>query len=132
MRKAILIFVLVATVLGGMATWFFLSEGEFYWQEIGMMTGLILVLAFAIILGIRRIRSVRKNQPPEDELSKNVMKRAASTAYYISLYSWLALMMFSDNFDLEVSTLIGIGIMFMAVEFALAWIYFSYFSKINE
>ncbi len=127
-----MIFVLVGTILAGLGVWLVLGEFEINLPEMGMMGGLILVITFAIILGIRRVRSVRNNQPAEDELSKVVLKRAASTAYYISLYSWLALMVFSDSIKLEVSTLIGVGIMLMAVEFALAWVYFNFFGKTNE
>lgn len=132
MKKAIVIFILVGTVLAGMAVWFFNGGFEINVQEIGMLAALILVITFAVILGIRRVRSVKKNQPAEDELSKGVLKRAASTSYYISLYSWLALMLFSDKIDMEVSSLIGLGIMLMAVEFALAWVYFNFFGKVNE
>ncbi len=127
-----MIFVLVGIILAGLGVWLVLGEFEINLPEMGMMGGLILVITFAIILGIRRVRSVRNNQPAEDELSKVVLKRAASTAYYISLYSWLALMVFSDSIKLEVSTLIGVGIMLMAVEFALAWVYFNFFGKTNE
>ena len=132
MKKAILIFVIVALVLTAMGVYFFFGEFEISVQDIGMVAGLILVITFAVILGIRRVRSLRKSQPAEDELSKVVLKRAASTAYYDSLYSWLALMFFSDKTEMEVSSLIGVGIMLMAVEFALAWLYFNFFGKVNE
>ena len=111
MRKAIFIFVIAGIVLAGVTAWFFLGEFEIFWQEAGMIFGLVMVISFAVALGIRRIRSIRKNQPPEDELSKVVLKRASSTAYYVSLYSWLALMILSDTLEMDVSTLIGMGIM---------------------
>ena len=96
-----------------------------------MSVGILLVLAFAVFLGIRRFRSIKKSQPPEDEMLKNVLKRAAGTAYYLSLYSWLAMMYFSDKIEMEISSFIGLGIIIMAVEFALSWVYYNFFGKIK-
>lgn len=132
MRKAIFIFATVALVIGGMVTYYIYGDFEMNKQELVMLIGLVLVISFAILLAVRRIRSIKKNQPPEDELSKVVLKRASSAAFYISLYSWIAVMFLSEKVEMEVSTLIGAGIMLMAVEFALAWVYFNFFGKINE
>ena len=52
------------------------------------------------------------------------MQKAAATAYYISLYLWLALVFFNDKFSLETESLIGNGIIGMAILFALCWVYY--------
>lgn len=132
MKKAIFVFIIAGLVIAAMLLWYFSGGFNVNWQEISMLAGLVLVISFAVILGVRRIRSIRNNQPAEDEMSKGVVKQAASTTFYISLYSWLALMFFSDKSEMETSTQMGIGIMLMAVEFALAWVYFNFFGKINE
>lgn len=132
MKKVILVFVLIIFVIAGMVTYYLYGGMDMDMQEVLMFAGLVLVVAFAFIFGIRRIRSLRNKQPVEDERSKGIMKRAASTAYYVSLYSWLALMIFSDKTSMEMSTFIGMGIMLMAVELALAWVYFNYFAKPSE
>ena len=132
MRKAILLFVVIFAVLGGMLVWFIFGDGFHDPKELLMLGGVALVLVFAAVLGIRRIQSVRKSQPPEDELSKSILKRSAGTAYHLSLYTWLALMFFSDDTQMEMSSYIGLGIMLMAVEFALAWVYHNYIARVHE
>ena len=132
MKKSLLIFMLVAFVIAGMVMYYLYAGATFNVQELFMVSGLVLVILFAMILAVRRIRSLRKNQPAEDELSRSVMKRAAGTSYYLALYSWLVLMYLSDRIDMDNSTLIGLGILIMAVEFAIAWIWHNYFGRINE
>lgn len=131
MKKVVVLFALIITVAGGLALWL-TSGGELLEpREIAMIGGLVLVILFAAFLGFRRIISLRRSQPPEDEMSKRILKRAAASSYYLSLYTWLALMFFSDTTEMELSSFIGMGIMIMAIEFALAWVYHNYFAKIN-
>jgi len=132
MRKVLLLFVLILTVAGTFALWLTSGEGFIDPKEMTMMGGLALIIVFAVFLGIRRIKSLRRSEPPEDEMSKRILKRTAATSYYLSLYTWLALMFFSDTTELEISSFIGLGILIMAIEFALAWVYHTYFAKINE
>ena len=132
MKKVILIFVMILLVIAGMVTYYFYGGMKLNVNELLMGVGLVFVLGFAAILGVRRIRSFRRSEPLEDELSKRVMKRAAATAYYISLYTWLAMMFFSDKVKMDISSFIGVGIMIMALIFALSWVYHNFFSKINE
>lgn len=131
MKKTIFIFLVIILVIGGMVTWYFYGKVEFNLQEILMLAGVLLVVAFAFVIGVRRIQSLKKSQPPEDELSKGILKRASGTAYHLSLYTWLALMFLSDETKMELQSYIGIGIMLMAVEFALAWVYHNYFVKVK-
>ncbi len=66
---------------------------------------------------------------PEFSLRFGILiNRDAATSYYLSLYFWLALMMFEERISLERSTLIGVGITGMAILYALSWIYHRYFS----
>lgn len=132
MKKAILIFVMILLVAGGMAVYFVYAGASYDPKEILMIGGVVLVLLFAAFVGVQRIRNVRKSQPAEDELSRQIMKRAAGTSYYLSLYSWLALMFFSDKTKMEISSFIGLGILIMAIEFALSWVYFNFFARLNE
>ena len=131
MRKAILTFVVIILVLAGLTT-YFMHNPEINIEHIFTLSGMVLVLAFAFIVGWRRFRSIRKDQPSEDEFSKRILNRSASTSYYISLYTWLALMLLSDRIDIPVSSQFGLGILVMAVIFALSWFYYNYTGKINE
>jgi len=90
------------------------------------------MVGFALFLGFRRLRSLKENLPAEDEMSKKILQKGAATSYYLSLYFWLALMMFEERISLDRSTLIGVGITGMAILYALSWIYHRYFSRSHD
>jgi peptidoglycan/LPS O-acetylase OafA/YrhL len=79
-------------------------------------------VAFAVLIGYKRLSSAKRGEPAEDELSKKVMRKTSSLSFYISLYLWLAIMFFSDKLNYETHTIIGTGILGMAVVFAVCWL----------
>jgi len=122
MKKTIVMFVVAAMVIISIVLW--ILNAEFTWdtQEILMVGGAFILVGFALFLGISRLRSNLRKEPAEDEFSKKIMTRASSLSYYISLYLWLVLMYLSDKTRLECHTLIGAGIMGMALVFFLSWV----------
>ena len=87
------------------------------------MAGVVFILVgFAASLGVSRLRSRRRGEPAEDELSKTIMTKASSLAYYVSIYLWLFIMYISDKTTLEAHSLVGTGIAGMAVVFLLCWL----------
>lgn len=92
-------------------------------HDFSMFGILLLVVAFAIFIGIRRLISKQRGEPSEDEMSKSIMLKAAATSFYVSLYLWVALMFLNGSWDLETETVIGRGVVGMAVIFALSWFY---------
>jgi len=122
MKKTIVGFVISALVLAALALWALKGHISGNIQEI-VMAGIVLVLVgFAIYLGVSRVRSRLNREPAEDELSRKVMTRASSLAYYISIYFWLFIMYVSDKTSLEAHSLVGGGILGMAVIFLLCWL----------
>jgi len=122
MKKTIVGFVISALVLAALALWALKGHISGNIQEI-VMAGIVLVLVgFAIYLGVSRVRSRLNREPAEDELSRKVMTRASSLAYYISIYFWLFIMYISDKTSLESHSLVGGGILGMAVIFLLCWL----------
>ncbi len=132
MRKAIVIAVLAVLVLGTMVVWFIKSGATLNFGGSSIMIIQFVVLAFAILVVFRRLKSAKQQVPAEDEMSKSILRRGAATSYYVSLYMWLAFMFFEERIDLERSTLIGAGILGMAVIYALSWIYHSYIKKSHD
>jgi len=132
MRKAIIIAVLAVLVLGTMIIWFIRSGATLDFGGSSIMVIQFVVLAFAILVVVRRMKSAKQKVPAEDEMSKGILRKGAATAYYVSLYMWLAFMFFEERIDLERSTLIGAGILGMAVIYALSWIYHSYIRKSHD
>jgi hypothetical protein len=132
MKKTVLVFVVSALVLTGLALWALKGQLSGNTGEILMTAGTLLVAGFGLFLGIRRLRSHRQKEPVEDELSKKVMTRASSLSYYISLYLWLLVMYFSDRVSMPVNSLIGAGILGMALIFMLSWIGVRFFGTQND
>src|SRR5512136_2092776 len=122
MKRSVIIFVVSALVLAGLGLWALKGHLAGNVQEILMAAIALLVVAFAVYLGFSRLRSHRRGEPREDELSRTLMTRASSLAYYISIYLWLFVMYISDKTTLPAHSLIGTGIAGMAVVFVLCWL----------
>jgi len=132
MKRAVLVFVLAAMVVILTALWFFSKTNEITTGNILNLGVILLVVGFAVFIGYKRLTSAKRGEPAEDELSKKVMLRTSSLSYYISLYLWFVIMYFSDKLKLETHTILGAGILGMAVTFAICWIYFNFRGVRNE
>ena len=132
MKKSIIVFVIVVIVLAATLFWMLSSSGNFKTTDLISLGVIILLVAFAVFIGIKRIGSARRGEPAEDELSKKVTQKTASLSYYISLYLWLIIGYFSERLDYETHTLIGAGIFGMALTFALCWLIFKFRGIKNE
>jgi hypothetical protein len=132
MKKSIVGFVISVLVLASLALWALKGHIAGNTQEI-VMAGIVLVLVgFAVYLAVSRLKSHMRHEPGEDELTKKVMTRASSLAYYVSIYLWLFVMYISDKTSLAAHSLVGAGILGMAVVFLLCWIGVKAFGMKNE
>ncbi|MFO7668474.1 MAG: hypothetical protein R6W31_02360, partial [Bacteroidales bacterium] len=132
MRKAIFMVVLAVSLIVSVTVWLVSPSVEFSLQELLMILGLILVVGFALFLAFGRLRAAKLNLPAEDEMSKKILRRGAATSYYVSIYLWLVIIYFSDKTKLECHSLIGAGIMGMAIVFAMSWIYHRYIRRSHD
>ena len=123
MKKAILIIITALMVIAGVVTYGIYGEFTLNLQEIIMFGGVAIVVGFAVVLAIQRLRSAGRKEAAEDELSKRIMVKASSLSYYISIYWWLALSFLSEESSWESHTIIGSGILGMAIIFLLSWVY---------
>jgi hypothetical protein len=132
MKRTIVMFLVSALILVALALWALKGHISGNAQEI-LMAGVVLVLVgFAVFLGVSRLRSHLRREPGEDELSKKVMTRASSLSYYISIYLWLFIMYMSDKTSLPAHSLVGGGIMGMALVFLFCWLGVKAFGMKNE
>ena len=122
MKKSVIVFIVAALVLITTLFWIFSVSGPIKPMEYVNLGVIIVVVAFALLLGYKRLSSAKKGEPAEDEMSRKVMQKASSLSFYISLYLWLAIGYFSDRFNYETHTVIGAGILGMAVTFAICWV----------
>jgi hypothetical protein len=132
MRKAIFMVVLAVSVILSLILWLVAPGVTFSVQELLLILGIVLVVGFALFLALRRLRDVKNRLPAEDEMSKQLMRRAASTAYYLSLYLWLGIIFIEERIQLERSDLLGAGILGMAFLWVLSWIFHRYVSKTHD
>lgn len=132
MKKAVFTLVLAAMIVGAIVIWYMTAKPEITFKAILQVVVLILLVAFALFFGIKRLTSARRGEPSDDELSKRVTQKTAAWSYYISLYLWLGLSFLSDKINLEVHTLFAAGIIGMAVVFACCWLVFNFRGIQNE
>lgn len=132
MKKVILIVVISVAVVATTIYWLVASTNQ--GDRGGLLTVpvLVLVVGLALALAFRRVRDLKQKVPPEDELSKKIMRRGAAASYYFSLYLWLVIMYFEEKIELERSSLIGAGIMGMAIIWTLSWLYHRFFWRPRE
>jgi peptidoglycan/LPS O-acetylase OafA/YrhL len=132
MKKAVIVFILAALVLVTTGVWFFTASDDLTSFDLVDFGIIILVVGFAVFFGFKKLSSVKKGEPAEDELSRKIMLKTAALSYYISLYVWLLVMYFSDKTRFESHTLIAAGMLGMAVVFALCWLFFNFRGIRNE
>lgn len=126
MKKPLLIFIVSGLVILTTALWLFTSAGRASSMDIMHFGVIVLVVAFALFLGFRRLSNVKRGEPSEDELSKKILQKTAATSYYISLYIWVFLIYLKDRIEFDTEELLGTGILAMAVTFAISWILISF------
>ncbi|MBU0527772.1 DUF2178 domain-containing protein [Candidatus Micrarchaeota archaeon] len=86
-----------------------------------------IILVFAIFTFIRGNRDLKKGFPLQDERSKRVMEKAATKAFYASLYLLLILGFLSDELiqfrDVSQATSVAVG--GMAILWVVFWVYYN-------
>lgn len=122
MKRSNLIFLVAGLVLLTTTLWMVAVNGSAGWADLVQFGVIALLVAFALWLGFTRLKSERRGEPAEDEMSKRIMTRASSVSFYISIYLWLALMYINDKGSYESDLVFGTGILGMGVIFAVSWL----------
>ena len=123
MKKSYLLFLLVALVLISTGFWYFNSRNNFHLTDLVQFGVIILILIFALFVGIKRLGSEKRGEPVEDELSKMILQKSAALSYYISLYMWVFMIWLKDRVAMDTEEVLGSGILAMAVIFGLSWVF---------
>ncbi len=132
MKKAVIVFIVSALVLISTGVWYFSSKSDMAPLEVTGFGVILLLVVFALFIGIKRLMSAKRGEPSEDELSKKVMMRASSLSYFISLYLWVFVIYINDRVDVDTEVLIGSGVLGMAVIFAICWLIINFKGVRNE
>ena len=131
MKRSLLVFIVAGLLILGVVFWFMVSSTnlkEIDFLHLGIITALV---AFAIFFGIKRIKSERRKEPVEDEMSKKILQKTAALSFYISLYMWVFIIFIKDRIEMDTEEWIGTGVLGMAITFAVTWIFF-YFKGIKN
>ena len=132
MKKGVLMILLVVLLIVSVVIWILNATTEIKFGNLLMYGIILLITIFALAIAISKLKSAKEGLTSEDELSRLIRNKASSRSYYVSLYWWLILMYLSDKTRLETHSLIGAGILGMAVLFAGFWVYFNFKGKIND
>jgi len=132
MKRTILITVVAVLVVVTFIIWITNTELSFDVGTILMILIPVVILALAGIRLVRGVSDARNQMPAEDELSKIILLRAGATAFQLSLFLWLVIGGVEDRIDMEGHTIIGIGILGMAILWALSWVYHRYIRKSHD
>ena len=124
MKRTVVLFILIILVAATTGLWMYTSgfSSNSVLENIHFFV-IFLVIAFAGFLGYSRLRSHRRHEPAEDEMTRHRMLQTAAFSYYISLYWWIFLLFIKDRVTIETEVLLGTGILGMAVAFAGTWIF---------
>jgi len=132
MKKSIFIIILSVVVVLTIAVWFFKTYSFEDVQDLLLYPIILIILTWGLFIGISRIRSQRKGQPPEDEFSRKVMRKASSISFYVSIYAWLILSYIDDHVQFETHSVIGLGILVMVIIFVGFWTIFRFWGIRDE
>jgi len=132
MKKGMVVLIVAVLVLITTGLWYFSASGDLKTFDLVSFGVIILVVAFALFVGYKRLVSAKRGEPAEDELSKKVLLKTAAWSYYISLYLWVAMLYIKDRVSLDTEEILGAGILGMAVSFAVCWLVFNFRGVRNE
>ena len=62
---------------------------------------------------------------PNDEFSNRIREKAAAKAFSISIYMWLAVILFVKELDPRAKIIVSLGMLGMVLIFFLHWLYYS-------
>lgn len=108
--RTALILVLSGAVAFTTAIWIYSTKTELATFHYVAFAAVFFVVAVSLVIGLRRLRNQRRGLTVDDELSRRIKERAAAQSFVFSFYIWLMLMLFTDDLELSVTALIGIGI----------------------
>jgi peptidoglycan/LPS O-acetylase OafA/YrhL len=125
MKRIVLSLIVVVLILGSVALWLTRTPASFDPVELVQSGVILVIVGFALFLGVNRLGSLKRGEPAEDELSRKVLQKTAALSYYISLFIWVFMIYFKDRVTLDAEQWMSTGILAMAVTFGVVWLFVS-------
>ncbi len=124
MKKIVPLIIVSVLVMVTGFYWIMQSDKDFPIEEMVQGVIILLLVFFGFFIAFSRLKSVRRGEPAEDEMSKKILQRAAAVSYYVSLYIWVGIIFLLDRVKMETEVLLGSGILCMGVVWVLLVLYF--------
>ena len=123
--QTMLILVLAGAVTFSMGLWFYAKQEPLTLTEYAVAALVLIVVVFSAIVGRKRIRDEKRGLPAEDELSLDIKRRAAASAFMWSFYLWTLITVFTVDSDIRPELPLEAGLLGMGVLFVAFWVYYS-------
>ena len=123
MKRAVLPLLVSVLVIVSTIAWLRQVPGKLSMEEWSGALVILVLAALGIAFAFQRLQSARRGEPLWDELSRRMMEKASSMAFYGSIYMWLAVMLMKDKVQADTEVLIGTGILGMSLIWLLCVIY---------
>lgn len=123
--KLMLVFILVGLVSYAVALWFYNTKTSLDISEYIIAAFVLIVVIFSLVVGVKKLKDMKKGYPSDDELSVRIKQKAAAKSFLYSFYLWLGIMLFFNDEVLRSSIPVGLGILGMGILFIGFWIYYS-------
>lgn len=123
--KLMLVFILVGLVSYAVALWFYNTKTSLDTSEYIIAAFVLIVVIFSLVVGVKKLKDMKKGYPSDDELSVRIKQKAAANSFLYSFYLWLGIMLFFNDEVLRSSIPVGLGILGMGILFIGFWIYYS-------
>jgi peptidoglycan/LPS O-acetylase OafA/YrhL len=123
MKRSYLAVLISVAVLITTGLWIFNSNLRLSLTEIVSFGIIFILIVFGFYFGFSRLRSIKRGEPAQDELSKKIMQKASSLSYFISLYLWVGMIYVSDKIKADTHVILGTGILAMSIVLAVCWVF---------
>ena len=123
--QTMLLLVLAGALAFSMGLWFYAQRNPLSVTEYVVAALVLLVVVFSFVVARKRIRDEKRGLPAEDELSKDIRRRAAASAFMWSFYLWTLITVFTMDTDIRPELPLEAGLLGMAVLFVVFWAYYS-------
>lgn len=123
--RILLILILSGTVTFTAGLWLYSTKEALGTREIFIAVLVLILVIFSVVIGLKKMRDVKKGLPIDDELSNSIKQKAAAMAFAYSFYLWLFIIIFMSDETIRAEIPVGIGIVGMGFLFFGFWAYYS-------
>lgn len=100
--------------------------------EIVYVIMLFIIISLSVYMSIKRSSDIKAGLPADDELSRNIIHRAGSFTFFVSLFIWLVLLIIEAQGNTESKYLFSFGLIISSFVFMISWAILQSGGKVNE